>query len=217
LENKDKKNKYQESITGKLRQIERKQDVNEEWINKKNVILEPANEKIREETKERNQDGYDEECQIAMKEKNDARKKCLNKETRKNREEYEQKRKIATKLCRRKKREMWNKKTEEIKGANIEKNVRKSYKEVKETSKEYQQQNIIYKDYKGKILTEAKDILLRWQQYFQYLLENELQTQEKNEKENKNIEELEDIDKPTYEEMIEVISKMKNGKDSRHR
>jgi len=59
--------------------------------------------------------------------------------------------------------------------------------------------------------------LLRWQQYFQYLLENELQTQEKNEKENKNIEELEDIDKPTYEEMIEVISKMKNGKDSRHR
>jgi len=108
--------------------------------------------------KERNQDGYDEECQIAMKEKNDARKKCLNKETRKNREEYEQKRKIATKLCRRKKREMWNKKTEEIKGANIEKNVRKSYKEVKETSKEYQQQNIIYKDYKGKILTEAKNI-----------------------------------------------------------
>ena len=27
-----------------------------------------------------------------------------------------------------------------------------------------------------------------------------------------NIEELEHIDKPTYEEMIEVISNMKNGK-----
>ena len=75
-------------------------------------------------------------------------------------------------------------------------------------SKEYQQQNIIYKDDKGKILTGAKDTLLRWQQYFQFLLENELQTQEKNE----NIEELEDIDKPSYEEMIDVISKMKNGK-----
>jgi len=35
---------------------------------------------------------------------------------------------------------------------------------------------------------------------------------EKNEKENENIEQLEDIDKPTYEEMIEVINKMKNGK-----
>ena len=33
---------------------------------------------------------------------------------------------------------MWNKKIEEIKGANIKKNVRKFYKEVKETSKEYQ-------------------------------------------------------------------------------
>ena len=71
--------------------------------------------------------------------KNDARKKCLNKETKQNREEYEEKREIATKLCRRKKREMWNKKIEEIKGANIKKNVRKFYKEIKEMSKEYQQ------------------------------------------------------------------------------
>ena len=63
-----------------------------------------------------------------------------------------------------------------------------------------------------KILTEAKVILLRWQQYFQCLLENELETQEIDEKENENIEELEDIDKPTYEEIIEVIRKMKNGK-----
>ena len=86
-------------------------------------MLETANEKIGEQRKERNQDWYDEECQIAMKEKNDARKKCLNKETRKNREEYEEKRKIAAKLCRRKKIEMWNKKTEEIKGANLKKNV----------------------------------------------------------------------------------------------
>jgi hypothetical protein len=39
--------------------------------------------------------------------------------------------------------------------------------------------------------------LLRWQHYFQCLLENELQTQEKNEKVNENIEELEDTDKPT--------------------
>jgi len=32
---------------------------------------------------------------------------------------------------------MWNKKIEEIKDANIKKNVRKFYKEVKEMSKEY--------------------------------------------------------------------------------
>jgi hypothetical protein len=69
---------------------------------------------------------------------------------------------------------MWNKKIEEIKGANIKKNVRKFYKEVKEMIKEYQQLNIVYKDEKGKILMEEKDILLRWQQYFQLLLVNEL-------------------------------------------
>jgi hypothetical protein len=105
---------------------------------------------------------------------------------------------------------MWNKKIEEIKGANMRKNVRKLYKEVKETNKENQQQNIIYKDEKGKILTEVKDILLRWQQYFQLLLD-ELQPVEETEKENENGEELEDTDKPSYEEMIDVISKLKNG------
>ena len=35
----------------------------------KKVILEAAKEEIGEQRKERNQDWYDEECQIAMKEK----------------------------------------------------------------------------------------------------------------------------------------------------
>jgi hypothetical protein len=75
--------------------------------------------------------------------------------------------------------------------------------------KSYQQQNIIRKDEKGKILTEEKDILLRWQQYFWLLLEDELQPLEENE--NENTEELEDINKPTSEEMIKIRN-MKNGK-----
>ena len=87
---------------------------------------------------------------MAMREKHEARKRCLNKETRKNKEEYRGKRKIATKLCRRKKREMWNKKIEEIRDRNIKKNARKFYREAKEMSKEYQQWNVIYKDEKGK-------------------------------------------------------------------
>ena len=98
------------------------------------------------------------------------------------------------------------------KDTNMKKNVRKFYKEAKEMSKEYQQQNIIYKDKKGKILTKEKNILLRWQQYFQLLLEEELQPLEETEKENENTEQLEDTDKPTYEEMIEVITNMKSLK-----
>ena len=62
-------------VTEKLKKTERKQEVNEEWTNIKNVILEGAKEEIGEQRKERNQDWYDEECQIAMKEKNDTRKK----------------------------------------------------------------------------------------------------------------------------------------------
>ena len=113
---------------------------------------------------------------------------------------------------------MWNKKIEEIRHINIKKNARKFYREVKEMSKEYQQRNVIYKDEKGKVLTEEKDILLRWQQYFQLLSENELQTsnetneENENKDENENTEETDENDKPTYEEMINVIHNMKKGK-----
>ena len=88
----------------------------------------------------------------------------------------------------------------------------------------YQQQNITCKDERGKILMDEKDILLRWQQYFRSLLEDELQLIV--ESENENIEEeeeeeeedddddddLEDTDKPTYKEIIKVIRNIKNGK-----
>ena len=49
---------------------------------------------------------------------------------------------------------------------------------------DYQQQNIICKDERGKILTGEKDILLRWQQYFRSLLEDELQLLVESEYEN---------------------------------
>jgi hypothetical protein len=87
---------------------------------------------------------------------------------------------------------MWNKKIEEIKCGNINKNVRKFYKEFKEMSKECQQQNVMCKDEKGNILTEEKDILLRWQEYFQILLKDELQPLEEAEMVNENIEKLEE-------------------------
>ena len=47
---------YQLHVTEKLKKIERKQDVNEEWIHIKNSILETAKEEIGEQRKERNQD-----------------------------------------------------------------------------------------------------------------------------------------------------------------
>ena len=51
MENKDKKNEYQEHIAGKLRQIERKQDVNEEWINIKNQLMKKSENRGKKEIK----------------------------------------------------------------------------------------------------------------------------------------------------------------------
>ena len=56
-------------------------------------------------------------------------------------------------------------------------------------------------------------MLLRWQQYFWSLLEDELQLL--GESGNEHIEEeeeSEDTDKPTYEKMIKVIRNIKKGR-----
>jgi hypothetical protein len=51
LEIKDMKKYYQQHLTEELKKIERKQDVNEEWISIKNVILETAKVEIGEQRK----------------------------------------------------------------------------------------------------------------------------------------------------------------------
>jgi hypothetical protein len=78
IKSKTKINKYQENLQAKLQEIKQETDLNQDWQNLKQVILE------------------------AIQEKNEGRRKCLVRKTRINLDIYQQKRTKANRICRKK-------------------------------------------------------------------------------------------------------------------
>jgi len=169
--------------------MEVRADINEERTNIK-TIVNSAKEIIGIRKKERN-DWFDYECREIM-EKNKARNKCLNRNTRVNREDYEQKRSEARNLFKKKKRELLKKKNR-IRESKEKKFMRKFYKAIKELNRPYQSESVTIKNEYGKPLTEQKEILNRWKQYFDSLLKIEIELIELNEK-DKESEETEGVE-----------------------
>ena len=92
LNQKEKINKYQEEIQSKLQEIEEETDINQDWQNLKQVILEAAREfKSSKDAKNSSSHWWDDECKSAIQEKNEARGKCLIRKTRTNLDIYHQK------------------------------------------------------------------------------------------------------------------------------
>ena len=91
INQKQKINKYRENLQSKLQEIEEETDINQDQQNLKQAILEAATEfKLSEDVKNANR-WWDEECKRAIREKNEARRKCLIRKTRKNLDIYQQK------------------------------------------------------------------------------------------------------------------------------
>ena len=69
-------------------------------------MLEAAKDTLELQARITRNEWWDDECKEAIKEKNIARGKCLQRRNRATQEEYEKKRHIATNICRNKK-EQW--------------------------------------------------------------------------------------------------------------
>ena len=54
----------------------------------------------------------------------------------------------------------------------------KFYKCIKELNRPYQSKSVVIKDEHGRSITEQKEILNRWKQYFESLLKTEIETME---------------------------------------
>jgi hypothetical protein len=93
---------HEQEINNKIDEVELSSDIELKWDNIKN-INDTANQVIGNKINQGNASWYDEECKEAIKTKNEARSRCLARETRANRDVYEQKRKFARKICRQKK------------------------------------------------------------------------------------------------------------------
>jgi hypothetical protein len=95
------KNKLTEMLENKTELLE-KGEVEAKWEILRTAINEVADKMLgKTEHKERAQ-WYDEECSILIQERNEARKRTLQRKTQQAMEEYREKRRIADKICRKK-------------------------------------------------------------------------------------------------------------------
>ena len=108
------------------------------------------------------------------------------------------------------------KKIEEIRESTEKKLTKKFYKGIKELNRPYQSKSVVIKDEQGRSITEQKEILNRWKQYFESLLKTEIETTEIKEQDKESEQERERVGQETYEPTIEeirdIIHSMKNGK-----
>ena len=105
LQNKEKLNQYRHSLYNKLKMAVERQDINTEWQQIKDSVLNAATEVIQYENKTPRNEWWDDECRKAMEEKNLAKMKSIKRRTRTNQNDYiQKKRKIANVICKRKKK-----------------------------------------------------------------------------------------------------------------
>jgi mannosyltransferase OCH1-like enzyme len=126
---------------------------------------------------------------------------------------YHQKRIQANRICRRKKKDRIGKKIKQLNYTNMKRHTRKFYKDVRNLSNLPSVTTLLCTDKDGNILSERKkQILERRQQYFKELLnpgaEKKINSIKTHEGSISNLE----LEKPTYEEINEIIKNMKSNK-----
>jgi hypothetical protein len=198
-------NLYQQKINEKLEQTVGSQDVQIEWNKNKNVIVEAAKESLGEKTGRRN-----EECRMAIQEKNNMRKIMLQRMTRSNKEIHREYRRRANKICRERKREMLKRQIESIEGNRERADARKYYHTVNRLRRGFQPRLKACKD-KSRKLIEGKDkVLEHWVKYFKPQFERGNNDEESGEEVFLTAEPL--VKEPSLEELEKANGNLKINK-----
>lgn len=150
---------FQERIKNKLNNSDEEVEdgVPYRWSRIKGAITAAAEDVLgRRERGEIKNNWYDEECEAALRERNEARKKVLQRNTRANKENYKNKRKAAKTICRQKKRTWERKKLEKLEEEFSSKQSRKFYKGIKEIKKGFQANSNMCKSEEGMLIYQIR-------------------------------------------------------------
>jgi hypothetical protein len=121
---------------------------------------------------------------------------------------------MSTKICRNKKKQWLNNRIKTIEEAYRRNETRKFYKDIK-TFRKTEQTGILLlcKDDKGNVLIEKQQVLERWKHYFNEVLNQKLTPEHTNSKhETENLNKEVEIPPPTYNEVNDIIQKLRNNK-----
>jgi hypothetical protein len=134
--------------------------VEENWKRIEKVIKEAADKTVSKEENQCNKEWFYEECAKAVLEKNNARKRMLQRETRISCARYQELRRKANRICKKKKKERM-------------KDRRKFHKAIDNLKKGFQPRSNGCRNKDGEIIREEGKILQRWEEYFKELLGTE--------------------------------------------
>jgi endonuclease/exonuclease/phosphatase family metal-dependent hydrolase len=187
---------YKKEMRKKLETREEEVDIDEEWKNLKESIIDTAETVLGRRTTRKRKEWFDEECEKRTEAKNQARNRWLKTGNLKDLENYKEKRKEATKYCKHKKESWIGELMQEVEVNN--RDSRKLYKLIKHwnsTSKKTQRiGNKRWETYYTELFREEKEITGR--------------KKEKVEMEDSNNED----DAPSYDEYMEIIAQLKTKK-----
>ena len=204
-------NEYKNVLQMKLNEKQESNQIEREWCNIKECIIEAAEETIGVSGKKERNEWWDDECRAVILEKNKARLRCLKRETRANNESYKQKRREAKIICKKKKKEWLNNKIKEIDNANMKNMTRKFYKDLKYYNKCPLNQIGTCKDIQGKLISDNNQILRRWEQYFNSILNTVLV-----ENVGTNYKEIvlnnDEVNPPSYLDIELIVNQLRNNK-----
>lgn len=211
--------KYQEILSKKIEESTNEEGVERKWKQLKDMMLQAAKEscgssKITNKNIKKTK-WWSKDLKRKIKEKKDKWKKYLVTRRKEDYEEYKNCRQQVKIKVKEAKKESWKEFGESMRD-NYTENQKLFYGTLKQlrNTKTFTMKNI--KDKNGKVLTEEKDILERWKQYFKDLTntkETDKDTEQKDiiteEKINNNEENIPEI---TSKELENAIAKIKLGK-----
>ncbi|CAH2100131.1 unnamed protein product [Euphydryas editha] len=155
-------------------------DSDSTWRNLREVLSTAAGEILGFEEKLKRNDWFDDECQKATNEKNDAYRLMQQKYTRRRREEYRERRRREKHLHKSKKRSYEEQQLREISSSYTQKEARNFYNltwlEDYRGRKEFKPRTTACRSRNGKLLNDKDEIVERWAEYFRELLNSSVQT-----------------------------------------
>lgn len=204
--------RYQKTIAERIENIESNGNTEEIWNTFKDVILTTTKEicGVSRNKKKKQTRWWTNEIRHQAKTKKQAWKTYLAEQTAEKYDIYKKERKKTKQLVTEAKKEAWKEFGEKME-KNSKENQKLFYRVIKTIrNEEMPQPTHLIQNKKGEIISDRKQIIQRWKEHFQELLNGGAENENDNEQQIIREKETEGV--ITMDELEEAIHKLKNGK-----
>lgn len=188
-------------------------EINEEWNHIQNSIQKGAEKILGVKKKCYRKEWFDERCEEVIKLKNEARKRWMGTGHIKDKELYKQKEKEANRTIRQTKNRWIEQMMDNLEEDSKRNNTKKFYDTISNKKRANNIRTRGMKNKQGKLEITNNKIKQTWKVYFESMLHIEGEDENIDwRNKGSTVTTHEEVDEPTYEEYLQVLAKIRNGK-----